>query len=134
MFNSLRSRGIGIRDAITAPPHPYRCAATADLDRPPSNWLRRIRSALLAIVIAAIGIGYWVWKEGAQERAISALPGVERTRLFERTLEDLRLCRAEGRRDGLREYCERQAMLALAFPECGAVCRSLALPWTGPTR
>lgn len=120
---------------MTDPPHPYRCAATADLDRPPRRWLRKIGSTLLVVAIAAIGIGYWVWMEGAQARAVSTLPASDRARFFERTMADLRLCHAEGQRDGLREYCERQAMIALAFPECHADCRALArLPWVRPTR
>ena len=119
-------------------PYPYRSPAISDGREPERTWmqrLQRIAPTVLVVIGIGLGLGYWVWIEGAQARAVAALPAAERARLFTRTLEDLRLCRAEAHQPALREFCEKQADLALTFPECTAECRALArLPWAGPTR
>lgn len=97
--------------------------------------LRRIAPTALVVVGIAVGSAYWVWSDGALARTIAALPTSERARLYTRTLENLRLCHARAQEDALRDFCDEQATLALAFPQCEDECSELArLPWTGTRR
>jgi hypothetical protein len=125
--------GASVSGLLAHGPHPYRSPASSRRQQPERPWPHRLAWPLLVALMVALGLAYWVWLEGAQARAVAALPAAERARLFARTLEDLTLCRAEAN-DSLREHCEKQAELALTFPECTAECRALALPWAGPRR
>jgi hypothetical protein len=59
---------------------------------------------------------------------IRALSARDRARIFGRALEDLRTtCADPARANGaLRDHCRAQAEFLTLFPECDAVCRSLA--------
>jgi hypothetical protein len=85
--------------------------------------------------VALAGIGYWIWSQGAEQRAVAAMPVAERRLLYSRTLENLRACHGRLNQDAFHELCEQQAVLALSFSECGDECRALSrLPWSGPRR
>jgi len=118
-------------------PHPYRYPTVPE-PRPHPGWSKRLRRAapwLLLCLAAFAGTSYWVWAQGAERRAVAALPSVERRRLFSRTLENLKACHRPLNQDPLHRFCEEQAALALSFPECGDECRALSrLPWSGPRR
>jgi hypothetical protein len=86
----------------------------------------------LALVAALMVGGFAVCTVRSEQRGLEALPGVERQRLLDRTLENLAMCRRSPQ-DGLRPFCEGQAELARRLPECDAACRSLAPPHT-PSR
>lgn len=117
-------------------PHPYRSPAEGKPSRP--DWwvgLRKIVLVTLGVLAVVAGIGYWIWSQGTERRALAALPASERQELFHRTVESLRFCQAHARQDSFREYCEQQASLAVSFPDCGGPCRALArMPWSGPHR
>jgi hypothetical protein len=85
------------------------------------RWLSR---AAILVALAA-GMALMVWRDGAERRAIRALPEVERHALYTRTLETLATACASSV-VGLRDYCTRQAQLALEFPECDQSCEALA--------
>jgi hypothetical protein len=79
----------------------------------------------------AVGLGIagtivlLVWSEGAERRAIRAMPQAERQALYTRTLQNLAsVCAAPN--DALRDFCGEQARLALEFPECDRACQELA--------
>ena len=66
-----------------------------------------------------------IWWQSAEERAIRALPEPERRSLYARTLENLATaCAAPS--EGLFDFCEAQARLALEFAECDGTCQALA--------
>jgi hypothetical protein len=86
-----------------------------------ADWLRGVAVVVgLAGVLSLVG-----WCQGAEGRSIRALPAPERRALFARTLENLATVCAESP-DGMHDYCEGQARLALEFSECEAACQALA--------
>jgi hypothetical protein len=117
-------------------PHPHRSPAIATrLAARLQRWLRTVGPLALGALLLVSGLTYWIWIQGAERRAVVALPTAERRQLFERTLENLRFCRDHAAEDSFRGYCEQQADLAVGFPECDASCSKLArLPWSGPHR
>jgi hypothetical protein len=98
--------------------------ATRDDGGPESGrWLRLAKPVLLAAGIALVLL-FWWWCSDAESRAIRAMPSSERQALLSRTLENLRsVCQAPE--DGMREFCETQAQLALKIPECDGRCQAL---------
>ena len=87
----------------------------------------RLRRLLgwVALAIAAAGVlGYELWKEGAEDRAIRSLPAQERRAQFARTAEELRTVCAHPP-EALRVHCRRQAEFLSRFPECDAACQQL---------
>jgi hypothetical protein len=80
-----------------------------------------------AVLVAGLAgaIFFWVWSDGAEERAIRHLPVSDRQALLARTLQNLRsVCQSPD--EGMRSFCAEQARLAIAFPECDVACRALA--------
>jgi hypothetical protein len=58
---------------------------------------------------------------------VAALPELDRRALYTRTLENLaKACASPP--EGLRDYCEGQARLAVEFAECDGKCQALAKP------
>ena len=56
---------------------------------------------------------------------LAELPAEERIDLLERTRANLELCRRHDD-PGLRGFCDAQAAIGRALPECDADCRALA--------
>lgn len=54
---------------------------------------------------------------------LAELPPEERAQLLQRTLDNLELC-AHHREPELHNFCESQAVIARALPECGPDCRA----------
>lgn len=108
---------------------PYRSPATTGdgSGLPRESWSRRIRRWVLYIVVAVAAIAGWSWYQGRQRRAVQHLPVDERQALYQRTLENMKLCQTQWER-GLKGICEEQAELLQAFPECDEECRRLAQP------
>jgi hypothetical protein len=86
-------------------PHPYRSPAVPE-QLPKPTWLKRLRKIgpwLLLFLAAFAGIGYWIWTQGAQRRAVEALPSGERRLLYSRTLENLKTCHGRLNRDAFHK-------------------------------
>lgn len=82
---------------------------------------------IAAIVIAVLAL--WLTDRTDERRAIEQLSGQERRALYERTLHTLRSsCDPKTLPEGLDDFCQEQAEFVVQFPECDAVCRSLAKP------
>ncbi len=90
--------------------------------RPAFGRTVRVLLAVIGIVLVTFLI---VWNSGAEERAIRALPEVERHALYLRTLDNLKTVCSDAA-DSMRDFCEGQARMARAFPECDEACYSLA--------
>jgi hypothetical protein len=87
--------------------------------------LRQPLGASLLVLAAAAAVALWTWRQGAEGRAIQALPAGDRQLVYDRTMQNLHaLCTDQKR--SLRVYCRREAAFALNFPECDASCRELA--------
>ena len=85
------------------------------------DWLRGVAVvAGLAGVVSLMG-----WCQGAEGRAIQAMPEPERRALYARTLENLATVCVDAP-DGMHDYCEGEARLALEFSECEQSCQALA--------
>jgi hypothetical protein len=95
------------------------------MENPPARKSRfTTRSLWLALAIA-LGVGFWVWSEGSEQRAIHRLPRDERLALYQRTLENVRtICVSQDL--ALGPYCAEQARILLLFAECDDECRRLA--------
>ncbi|MGH7292154.1 MAG: hypothetical protein ACREJT_13130, partial [Myxococcota bacterium] len=81
--------------------------------------------SLLAAGAILLGVGFWVWSLGAEQRAIRRLPHDERIALYQRTLENVRTTCASNDL-ALGPYCAEQARVLLLFAECDESCRQLA--------
>jgi hypothetical protein len=117
-------------------PHPYRSPTIGEC--PTSRfraWLRRAGPLILGALLLVSGLAYWIWSQGAERRAVAALPAADRQQLFRRTVENLRFCHSHAAQESFHGYCEQQADLAMGFPDCDASCIKLTrMPWTGPHR
>lgn len=75
--------------------------------------------ACAAVVVTLIAI------HGDDQRALRSLPAAERDQLYARTLQNLNtVCATEEA--ALRDFCEEQARLLKALPECDDACYRLA--------
>ena len=87
---------------------------------------RALLSAIALGSLLALIAGYWWWSSSGEGREIRELPAAQRQALYRRTMENLQtICDpAPGR--SMREFCRRQAALALEFSECDDGCRRVA--------
>jgi hypothetical protein len=83
---------------------------------------------IVAVVLMSLAVlAFWVWREGAEGRAIANLPADERAELYQRELASFRtLCGQGPRSDELQGQCRDKAKFIVEFPECDAACRALA--------
>jgi cytochrome b pre-mRNA-processing protein 3 len=86
--------------------------------------------ALAAVLIGMIVLGFWIWQNSAERRAILRMPVEQRQQAVTSTLRTLETLCGDHRADALEEYCEAQASFVLQFPECDQSCRQRALPLT----
>jgi hypothetical protein len=95
-------------------------------ESPPStsagNGLSRI---VLAVAVLGVIVFMIVWSAGAERRALRNLAPAERQGLYLRTLQNLeQVCAASG--PSMRDFCEDQARLLEAFPQCDDSCYRIA--------
>lgn len=88
------------------------------------RWPRAIGAAALLVSVLA----FWIWASDADKREIRSLPDRQRLALFQRTLDDLQNSCDPAPPRSLRDFCHRQAELALKFRECDTSprCQELA--------
>lgn len=95
------------------------------MESPPALRPRFTSRTLLIAGALVLGVGFWVWSLGGEQRAIRRLPRDERIALYQRTLENVRtICASTDL--ALGAYCSEQARILLLFAECDAECRELA--------
>ena len=93
--------------------------------------LRRQRLLLVGASLAILWFGL-ACQSG--DWSGSAIRDADRHGLFERTLENLKLCQ-DNPRSSLGDFCRQQAEFILTFPECDEGCRELSRRFvTRPTR
>jgi len=83
------------------------------------------RGAAMIAIAGLVLIAIAIWAGRREPDPLAELPADERALLLERTLENLELC-TRHREPELRGFCESQAVIARALPECDAHCRELA--------
>jgi hypothetical protein len=90
----------------------------------PSGWLR-----LLLVVVGLVGgVALLWWSATADVRALQALPDEQRIPFFRSTVDNLKnICDPAAPRS-LRDFCRKQAELAIKFQECerDPACQQLA--------
>jgi hypothetical protein len=93
---------------------------------PAASGRRALFSAIATGALLVLLSGYWWWTSSGEGREIRDLPPAQRKGLYQRTMENLKtICDpAPGR--SMREFCRRQAALAVEFPECDDDCHRIA--------
>jgi cytochrome b pre-mRNA-processing protein 3 len=104
-----------------------------ELAPPPSLWMRK--GTWLGLVFVAM-VGVFVWLQGGEDRALSAMSPSQREALFTETLDEFRvLCLADGGGSRWPKKCNRHADFLVRFSECDDTCRREVDPFlTKPTR
>ncbi|MCI0572993.1 MAG: hypothetical protein L0Y66_19785 [Myxococcaceae bacterium] len=89
--------------------------------------LRRDPRRLAAFILVVLALlGFLVWNQGQERRALSRMPSDERAELYSRALADLEVLCSDARQTALVHECRRRARFLLKFPECDGKCRALA--------
>lgn len=79
------------------------------------------------VVLLAVALAIWIWRDEAERRALVGLPPAERAELYRKELGGFRdLCGQGERGDALQRQCTDKAKFLLEFPECDDVCKKLA--------
>jgi hypothetical protein len=88
----------------------------------PLGWLIHtfVGIAVVAVVVTTIAFNC-----GGERRAVRGLPADQRQQLYTRTLQNLSTVCATGQAS-IRDFCDDQARLLKAFPECDDTCYRLA--------
>ncbi|NOK20923.1 hypothetical protein [Corallococcus carmarthensis] len=98
-----------------------------ELAPPPSIWLRK--GTWLALVFVAM-VGVFIWLQGGEDRALSALSPTQREALFRETFEEFRLlCLPDGGATRFPKRCARHADFLVRFSECDDACRREVEPF-----
>jgi len=105
----------------------------ADEAPPPTHqapgWRLGAWAAVVSLCLAVSGLlAAWWWAAGSEGRELRALPAAQRLPLFHHTVQNLRTICDPAAPRSLRDFCHRQAELALDFAECAAEpgCEELA--------
>jgi hypothetical protein len=92
---------------------------------------QRKASIVVAVAIAAATgacFALWLWSRADETDAVRNLPATERRALYESTLHTLNtVCDAEKQPQGLKDFCNDQALFVLQFPECEETCRAIVM-------
>jgi hypothetical protein len=68
-------------------------------------------------------VAIWVWRGGAERRAVTQMPADQRAEIYSREFENFRaLCGDAPRRDVLEKQCRERGEFLLEFPECDEGC------------
>lgn len=87
---------------------------------------RRLLSPIWFLALPLLGYGVWgEYRAWQQERAIRAIPAVERRTIYQRALADHRALCAPFVHPALRERCSADADFLSRFPECDGDCKTL---------
>ena len=94
----------------------------------PTPARRRWPFLLASAAVAGAIFAFWLWAANAETRELRSLPEQQRLTLFQRLLDDLRNVCDPAPPRSLRDFCRRQAELALKFRECEGTptCQELA--------
>jgi hypothetical protein len=91
------------------------------------GWFRSRAGYALAVIFAAALAAAFIWRSGAERRAIERMDPSERRLVYENAFAELRrLCGAGPRDDALEKRCVAQVEFILQFPECDARCQEIA--------
>lgn len=83
------------------------------------------RALAIATTIVALA-AVWAWWAQYEQRALLSLPAEERVRIYERSLESMRvLCGNPKITGAFESRCREHALFLAEFPECGTDCRAL---------
>jgi hypothetical protein len=82
--------------------------------------------SLTAALTLLTFIAFYVSRNSSVGEALFGLPSSQRSALYARTLETLRVTCAHATESDLREFCQEQARLIARFPECDADCQALS--------
>ena len=98
----------------------------SDLEALRKRARRRLRGPAVGLVVLVV-VGFWIWRQGAERRAVSHLPDPERAEVYRLELESFRrLCGQGPRTDALEARCRERAEFILNFPLCDVACQALA--------
>jgi hypothetical protein len=88
---------------------------------------RRPVAKAVAMAAAVVAMAFvWAWWARYEQRALLSLPVEERVRIYERSLDSMRvLCGNPKVTGAFQSRCREQALFLAEFPECGADCRTL---------
>jgi uncharacterized protein (DUF849 family) len=94
--------------------------------------LRAMLAAVLILAAAAV-VAWWA---GSEQRALLALPGTTRFRIYKRSFNDMTaLCGSLATANSFTARCREKATFLAQFPECESECRILIDPYLPkPTR
>jgi hypothetical protein len=101
---------------------PDRTAVPSTSPRPHSSEATGAKVALFALALVVLALV----AARREPHPLAELAPDERALLLQRTMDNLELC-ARHREPALRDFCEAQAVIARALPECGPHCRDLAI-------
>jgi len=101
----------------TAPPAPTSTSAP--------RWRLNRAKLFVALTLALAVAVRLVAPSSSVHRGLTALGTDARVDLYKRTMENVRLCRAQTT-DDLKSFCQQQAELVIAFSECERGCQGLA--------
>lgn len=108
---------------MSATVHSFPLPQRSSTERPTRDKALRALGAVLVMVALFAALMHGA---GSETRALRRLPVEERSALYARTMENLAtVCRGDGKLF-LSDFCQEQARLALAFPECDTACTEVA--------
>jgi hypothetical protein len=82
--------------------------------------------AVAAVAGVLLAIAAWGWWTSFEERALLSMPEAERSRIYERNLDSMRvLCGTGAETDAFESRCRELALFLSWFPECRTECRAL---------
>lgn len=100
------------------------------MDAPPakSGRFQRLGRALLVVMGLLVAVALVWWSATSDERAIRGLPEAQRLPLLQSTIANLKNVCDPAPPLSMREFCRRQAELAVKFRECASdpACQQLA--------
>jgi hypothetical protein len=87
---------------------------------------RKFVVAVAVVVVAALSLAVWIWREGAERRALLRMPAAERAALYQETRASAEaLCQQAEKERWLEDRCHSALQFLAAFPECDESCASL---------
>jgi hypothetical protein len=89
---------------------------------PRKPWV--VRGAVVgAVAVACLGV--WLWVQGTEGGAVSAMSPAQREALFKEAWKDQRMrCPRTAESADTPERCRQRAEFLLRFPQCDETCRA----------